>query len=100
VGNIKMRILSENLSSHASQHSDGKELQIEADRCAAEPTAANADSNSVRVVHETQGAMTQQCSDTAHGYDSMPQKLPQLIGHRDPEARSILLHRPARNRTG
>ena len=38
------------------------------------------------VICETQGAMSQQSSEAAHGHESLPQKLPQLVGYRDPNA--------------
>jgi hypothetical protein len=38
------------------------------------------------VICETQGAMSQQCSDAAHSNESVPQKLLQLVGYRDPNA--------------
>jgi hypothetical protein len=33
------------------------------------------------------GAMAQQCGDFGRGNQSVPQKLPQLVGYRDPKAR-------------
>jgi hypothetical protein len=51
------------------------------------------------ILCETQGAMSQQSSDAAHGYESTPQKLLQLVGHRDPHA-AYSWHRPRRNGTG
>jgi hypothetical protein len=38
------------------------------------------------IICETQGAMSQQSSDADHGHESVPQKLPQLVGYRDPKA--------------
>jgi hypothetical protein len=100
VGNIKKRIISESLSSHTSRHLVSADSQTETRSRAGDPAGAKTQSNGIRVVHETQGAMTQQCSDAAHGHESMPQKLPQLVGCRDPEARSASSRRPARNGTG
>ena len=40
------------------------------------------------VICETQGAMSEQGSEAAHGYESVPQKLVQLVGCRDPKARA------------
>ena len=51
------------------------------------------------VICETQGAMTQQSSDAAHGYESVPQKLLQLVGYRDPNVCPASSHRPRRNGT-
>jgi hypothetical protein len=48
---------------------------------------------------ETQGAMSLQSSDAAHGHESTPQKLLQLVGYRDPHA-AYSWHRPRRNGTG
>jgi hypothetical protein len=49
------------------------------------------------VICETQGEMSQQSSEAAHGRDSMPQKLLQLVGCRDPKAGSDPWRRPLRN---
>jgi hypothetical protein len=51
------------------------------------------------VICETQGAMSQQSSDAAHGHESMPQKLPQLVGYRDPNTGPDSWHRPHRSGT-
>jgi hypothetical protein len=51
------------------------------------------------VLCETQGAMSQQSSDAAHGHESRPQMLLQLVGYRDPHA-AYSWHRPRRNGTG
>jgi hypothetical protein len=51
------------------------------------------------IICETQGAMSQQGSDASHGHESMPQKLPQLVGCRDPKACSAAGHRPHRDET-
>jgi hypothetical protein len=51
------------------------------------------------IICETQGAMSQQSSDPTHGRESMPQKLPQLVGCRDPKAGSAASNRPRRDRT-
>jgi hypothetical protein len=51
------------------------------------------------VICETQGAMSQQSSDAAHGHESVPQKLPQLVGYRDPNACSASWQRQRRNGT-
>jgi hypothetical protein len=51
------------------------------------------------VLCETQGAMSLQSSDAAHGHESTPQKLLQLVGYRDPHA-AYSWHRPRRNGTG
>jgi hypothetical protein len=40
------------------------------------------------IIRETQGAMSLQGSQAAHGRDSMPQKFLQLVGCRDPKASS------------
>jgi hypothetical protein len=52
-----------------------------------------------RAICHTQGAMTQQSSEAAHGHESVPQKLPQLVGYRDPNACPATSHRPLRNGT-
>jgi hypothetical protein len=52
------------------------------------------------VICETQGAMSLQCSDAAHGHESVPQKLLQLVGYRDPNAGPNSWHRPQRSGTG
>jgi hypothetical protein len=44
---------------------------------------------------ETQGAMSLQSSEAAHGHESTPQKLLQLVGYRDPHA-AYSWHRPRR----
>jgi len=50
------------------------------------------------IICETQGAMTQQSSDPTHGHESVPQKLPQLVGYRDPNAcPAAASHRPRRD---
>jgi hypothetical protein len=49
------------------------------------------------VICETQGAMSQQSSDAAHGHESVPQKLLQLVGYRDPNACPASRHRPRRS---
>jgi hypothetical protein len=51
------------------------------------------------ILCETQGAMSQQCSDAAHGHESVPQKLLQLIGYRDPNACAASWQRPRQNGT-
>jgi hypothetical protein len=51
-------------------------------------------------VCETQGAMSQQSNEAAHGHESVPQKLLQLVGYRDPNACAASWHRPRRNGTG
>jgi hypothetical protein len=51
------------------------------------------------VICETQGAMSQQSSDAAHGHESVPQKLLQLVGYRDPNACSTSWQRLRRNGT-
>jgi hypothetical protein len=43
--------------------------------------------------------MSQQSNEAAHGYESVPQKLPQLVGSRDPNACPAASHRPRRNGT-
>jgi hypothetical protein len=43
--------------------------------------------------------MSQQSSDAAHGHESRPQMLLQLVGYRDPHA-AYSWHRPRRNGTG
>jgi hypothetical protein len=52
------------------------------------------------VICETQGAMSQQCSDAAHVNESVPQKLLQLVGYRDPNACPASWHPPRRTGTG
>jgi hypothetical protein len=52
------------------------------------------------ILCETQGAMSLQSSDAAHGHESVPQKLLQLVGYRDPNACAASWHRPRRNGTG
>jgi hypothetical protein len=49
------------------------------------------------VICETHGAMSEQSNDAAHGHQSMPQKLVQLVGCRDPNAAAADWHRPRRN---
>jgi hypothetical protein len=51
------------------------------------------------ILCETQGAMSQQSSDAAHGHESVPQKLLQLVGYRDPNTGPDSWHRPRRNGT-
>jgi hypothetical protein len=51
------------------------------------------------ILCETQGAMSQQCSDAAHGHESVPQKLLQLVGYRDPNACAASWQRPRQNGT-
>jgi hypothetical protein len=46
---------------------------------------------------ETQGAMSQQSSEAAHGHESVPQKLLHLVGYRDPHACPASRHRPHRS---
>jgi hypothetical protein len=55
--------------------------------------------NIKRAIYETPGAMSEQSSDAAHGHDSMPQKLLQLVGYRDPHACAASSHRRLRNGT-
>ena len=55
--------------------------------------------NIKRAICHTQGAMSQQSSDAAHGHESVPQKLLQLVGYRDPNACPATWHRPLRNGT-
>jgi hypothetical protein len=52
------------------------------------------------ILCETQGAMSQQSSDAARGHESVPQKLLQLVGCRDPNVGPASSHRPRRNGTG
>jgi hypothetical protein len=49
------------------------------------------------IICETQGAMSLQSNEAAHGHESVPQKLPQLVGYRDPNAGSASSHRPRRD---
>jgi len=65
----------------------GTELRL-SDRAAADGEPA--------VICETQGAMSQQCHDRAHGNASMPQQLVHLVGCRDPNAAADW-HRPRRS---
>ena len=51
------------------------------------------------IICETQGAMPQQSSDAAHGHESVPQKLLQLVGYRDPNACPSSWQRPRQNGT-
>jgi hypothetical protein len=51
------------------------------------------------IICETQGAMSQQSSDAAHGHESVPQQLLQLVGYRDPKMGAHSWHRPSGNRT-
>jgi hypothetical protein len=46
---------------------------------------------------ETQGEMTQQSAEAAHGRDSLPQKLLQLVGCRERKAGPDPWRRPQRN---
>jgi hypothetical protein len=68
----------------------GTELRVSSQAAAnGEPT----------VICETQGAMSQQSNEAAHGHESVPQKLPQLVGTRDPNAYPAASHRPRRSGT-
>jgi hypothetical protein len=68
----------------------GTELRVSSQAAAnGEPT----------IICETQGAMSQQSNEAAHGHESVPQKLPQLVGSRDPNACPAASHRPRRNGT-
>jgi hypothetical protein len=58
-----------------------------------------ADDGEPAIICETQGAMSQQGSDATHGHESMPQKLPQLVGCRDPKAGSAASKLPRRDGT-
>ena len=83
VGNESRRPIIERLTS-------GTELRV------SDHVAANGEP---AIICETQGAMSQQCSDAAHGHESVPQKLLQLVGYRDPNACRASWHRPRRNGT-
>ena len=68
----------------------GTELRVSSQAAAnGEPT----------IICETQGAMSQQSNEAAHGHESVPQKLPQLVGSRDPNAGPAASHRPRRDET-
>ena len=51
------------------------------------------------IICETQGAMSQQSNEAAHGHESVPQKLLRLVGYRDPKASPASSRRPLRNKT-
>jgi hypothetical protein len=69
----------------------GTELRVSSQAAAdGEPT----------ILCETQGAMSQQSSDAAHGHESVPQKLLHLVGYRDPNTGPDTWHRPRRNGGG
>jgi hypothetical protein len=50
------------------------------------------------VICETQGAMSQQSNEAAHGHESVPQELLRLVGYRDPKTSSASAPKPRRNK--
>ena len=51
------------------------------------------------IICETQGAMSQQSTEAAHGHESVPQELLRLVGYRDPKACPASSRKPRRNKT-
>jgi hypothetical protein len=82
--------------------SESRQPTIERLRSGAELHVSNraaADGNPA-ITCNTQGAMSLQSSDAAHGHESVPQKLLHLVGYRDPHACPAARHPPRRSGTG
>lgn len=90
MGNYNARVGNESRRPIIEPSMSGTELRV------SNPAARN---RKPAIMCGTQGAMSQQSSDAAHGHESVPQKLLQLVGYRDPNARPDSWHRPSRNGT-